>query len=137
MSHFTEIPGSWLTFRNASQQVRTSQKSGVSLSGKAVVYRINLIAVVHHYYQSPIADKRNATAMKTNGDEDLSQKKMKQQRKTNHSQWKRWNKHKYNQDQEKKKNKLKKHWVFESEDLTKMELWKTMHYIKEKTFLTT
>lgn len=68
MSHFTENPGSWLTFLNASQQVRTAEKSGVSLSGKAVVYGINLIAVVHHYYQSPIAEK-NAVAMK-NGGED-------------------------------------------------------------------
>ena len=45
------------------------------MSGKAVVYGINLIAVVHHYYQSPIAEKRNAIAMKMNGGEDLSQKK--------------------------------------------------------------
>jgi len=72
MSHFIEIPGSWLTFLNASHQVRTSEKSGVSLSGKAVVYGINLIAVVHHYYQSPTAEKRNATAMKANGGKDLS-----------------------------------------------------------------
>lgn len=46
-------PGSWLTLLNASQQVRTLEKRGVSLSGKAVGYGINLIALVHHYYQSP------------------------------------------------------------------------------------
>lgn len=138
MSHFAEIPGSWLTFLNASQQVRTSEKSGVSLSGKAVAYGINLIAVVHHYYPSPTAEKRNAIAMKTNGGEDPSWNKMKQRRRTSHSQWKRGDKHKYNQDHSQKKKKKKNRWDshrgFESNDLTKMQLWKPTHLNKEKTF---
>lgn len=37
-------PGSCLTLLNASQQVRTLEKRGVSSSGKALVYAINLIA---------------------------------------------------------------------------------------------
>lgn len=45
------------------------------MSGKAVVYGINVIAVVHHYYQSPIAEKRNAIATKMNGGGDLPRKK--------------------------------------------------------------
>lgn len=45
------------------------------MSRKAVAYGINLIAVVHHYYQSPTAERRNAVATKTNGGDDLSRKK--------------------------------------------------------------
>lgn len=76
------------------------------MSGKAVVYGINLIAVVHHYYQSPIAAKRNAIAMKMNGSGDLSRKKMKRQRRTSHSQWKRGHKHKYNSGKKKRTDEI-------------------------------